>query len=171
MFYWATIEHELVDIIGEAMCIGKKERRILMAKTDPKAKLAMLKVIGSKYVKNPRVRTKINQLAAAGIALYAARNLFAHGAWVHPHDDPSVYELLVIDSGEAAYLPKRMSAKEHGRASFVAHFANATKVARQILGMVQAEAKERSNSDSSVTSGPERTAPLVVPDNPANRQD
>lgn len=171
-FYWATFEHELVDLIGLTLGIGKKERRILMAKMDPKAKIAMLRVVGSKYVKRQETRTHINNLAKVANAMYDMRSMFVHGAWVCPQNEPDAYELLVIDSGEAAYLPKRMTISDEGRVRLVAQFKELAAYTRKITNIVAIELSpaKPDDSDSSVTGESEAAAPLVVPKNVTNSE-
>lgn len=106
IFYWATIEHILVEIIGTALRFGSKERRIVLTKMDAKAKIAMLRVIGSKYTKNRNTREKINNLATACHGFYDFRNICAHSAWVSRAFHPYEWEMMIIDSGETAFLPK-----------------------------------------------------------------
>ncbi len=167
VFYWATLEHELVDLIGTAMRLDKKQRRILMAHMDPKAKLAMLKVVASKYVRMPDTRAKVINLGSACGALYKARNLFAHGAWVHPSDNSSKYELLVIESGEDAFLPRRMEMDDSGRANLVAHFAQAVQFANALIREVGAQVGPPQDAEGGeVTSESEPPESLVVPDEP-----
>jgi hypothetical protein len=165
IFYWATLEHEIVDILGIALKIGKKERRILMAKMEPKARVSMLKVVGSKYVKNRTNRTHINNLAAAALGLYEVRNYFAHGAWCYPTGQPDKYELLVIDSGEAAYLPKRMDAPKDARDRLVSQYRKTVEMARHIRTLVAQEmaTTDAEDSEGGVSSGPVTDAPLEVP--------
>lgn len=168
--YWATFEHELVDLLGETMRIGKKERRILMAKMDPKAKLAMLKVIASKFIKNPKTRGKVNALAAAGNSLYDVPNWFVHGAWVHPIDTPNIHQLLLIDSGEAAYLPKRIDVPIESGRRIVANFAQLVRAARTITNQIatQCTTTEIDDGLGSVTGEAEPPTPLVIPDDVAD---
>ena len=166
IFYWATFEHDLVDIIGTALGIGKKERRILLAKMDPKAKLAMLKVIGSKYVKRPDTRENINLLATIGNQYYDIRNKFAHGAWVYPTDQPQEYQLLVIDSGETAYLPNRMLVELPVFQSVVDSFSQVVIFARQVLGQMQAEfSAQPEDSEGGFPGDAEGSSSLEIPEN------
>ena len=142
VFLWAAIEHELVDLIGEALQLDMKTRRIFMAKMDPKARIALLKVVRSRYIRMPKTRGRIRDLESACRSLYKTRNMFAHGAWVYPDGEPDVAELLCAADGDDTYLPKRMSVTDASLEKVVEHYRSCLGHAKAIRQLVALEVSQ-----------------------------
>lgn len=142
VFLWAAIEHELVDLIGDALRLDMKTRRIFMAKMDPKARIALLKVIRSRYVRMPKTKGLIRDLENACRSLYKTRNMFAHGAWVCPHEEPDVADLLCAADGDDTYLPRRMTVTDASLEKVVEHYRSCLGDAKLIRRLVALEASK-----------------------------
>jgi hypothetical protein len=141
VFYWATFEFELMDIIGEALDIGLKERRMLMARSNPKAKSILLKTIASHFASDRELKRRLIALSKTTTKLFDIRNKFAHGPWVYPKTARGRYDLLVMDTGEDAYLPRRLEVTTDGLHALEDDFQDAVDEANTVLGMVRAAKK------------------------------
>jgi hypothetical protein len=82
------------EVVWKLLRINVDEGRIVTANLDAKHKMNLLRELGKRHLKDPRL-TDLSELLNHAEDLYAERNMIAHGEWVTllPENVPTAMSL------------------------------------------------------------------------------
>ena len=104
MFHWVLFDAQVMDMVGNLLKLGPKERRMLVGSMDEKAKLGTLRLLSKKRIPDKPLQEAIAAVSRLASDLSERRNQLAHTPWVKVPGETTP-ALLSMKGGELLYMP------------------------------------------------------------------